>query len=323
MDEATGFTTHSSAVPRPPFLVATVADMCVDLILHGDVRPRFHQQEQIVQSYSLELGGSANIFACQMAKLGVPTAVLGCVGADPFGDLVLQRLTQAGVHLSLVRRSSSFPTGLGVHLSAPDDRAILTVLGTIDATQPSDLPAAPAAVCRHWHVASPFLLRSLTSAWPEFLRRAKSSGVTVSLDPNWDTSQAWNIVADLLPWIDVLLPNEAEALALTGAATVEQAALQLARSCPLVVVKCGPRGAIAVHRDRIVEAGPSLVPTPDGRPIDTVGAGDNFDAGFLCAWLAAGSIGECLSLGSLCAAASLACPGGIQGQYRRPSAASG
>ncbi|HEY1902781.1 MAG TPA: carbohydrate kinase family protein [Terracidiphilus sp.] len=297
------------------FDVVTAADMCVDLILQGNTRPQFSQHEQIVSSYCLELGGSANIFATQMAKLGAHTAVLGYVGCDAFGDFALQRLKDCGVNLSLVKRDSSIPTGLGVALVEADDRAILTVLGSIDSSQPCDLPRYLGDLCKHWHVASPFLLRGLRSAWPEFLGRAKADGLTVSLDPNWDPEEAWEGIKELLPLVDVFLPNKAEATALTGLSDSIEAGRQLAMSCPLVVVKRGSRGAIAVRGDRVWEIEASPVRTSDGHPVDTVGAGDNFDAGFLRAWMLGREIDICLSLGSRCASASLTSEGGIRGQW--------
>jgi sugar/nucleoside kinase (ribokinase family) len=299
----------------PLFEVATAADMCVDLILQGNTRPQFGQREQIVNSYCLELGGSANIFATQMAKLGARTAVLGYVGSDPFGDFILQRLMESGVDSSLVKRYSSIATGLGVTLAEPDDRAILTVLGSIDLSRPCDLPSSPRSISKHWHVASPFLLRGLRSAWPQFLGRAKADGLTVSLDPNWDPDETWEGIKELLPLVDVFLPNEAEATALTGLSDSIEAGCQLAMSCPLVVVKRGSRGAIAVREGRVWEIAASRVPTSDGNPVDTVGAGDNFDAGFLRAWMLGKEIDACLSLGSLCASASLSSASGIRGQW--------
>jgi sugar/nucleoside kinase (ribokinase family) len=289
--------------------------MCVDLILQGNTRPQFGQREQIVNSFSLELGGSANIFATQMAKLGARTAVLGYVGCDAFGDFALQRLKESGVDSSLVKRESSIVTGLGVTLAEADDRAILTVLGSIDASRPCDLPSSPRSITRHWHVASPFLLRGLRSAWPHFLSRAKADGLTVSLDPNWDPDETWEGIKELLPLVDVFLPNDAEATALTGLSDSTEAACRLAMSCPLVVVKRGSRGAIAVREGRVWEIPASSVPTLDGIPVDTVGAGDNFDAGFLRAWMLGKEIDACLSLGTLCATASLCSAGGIRGQW--------
>lgn len=305
---------HDVEAGNPPFDVLTVSDMCVDLILRGNVRPRFGQQEQIVGSYSLELGGSANIFASQIARLGLRSGVLGYAGSDLFGDFAVRRLTECGVDVSLVRRTAAVPTGLGVHLDESGDRAILTATGTIDATQPADLPVAPEKLCRHWHLASPFLLRSLRSSWSDFLHRARTAGVTISFDPNWDTEQEWHWITDLLPSVNVFLPNEAEAKALTGADDPADAARQLAKDGPLVIVKCGSRGAIAVNGNEVIEVGALPVPTRDGIPVDTVGAGDNFDAGFVAAWISHSPLRECLSLGSLCASASLACAGGIAGQ---------
>lgn len=303
---------------QPLCEVATVADMCVDLIVRGNVRPQFSQREQIVDSYCLELGGSANIFASQMAKLGARTAVIGYVGSDLFGDFILQRLLESGVDISLVKRDSSVATGLGVTLAEADDRAILTFLGSIDLSRPSDLPVSPRSICRHWHVASPFLLRSLRSTWKQFLGHVKADGLTVSLDPNWDIDEKWEGIKDLLPLIDVFLPNDAEAMALTGLTDSTEAARQLAKSVPLVVVKRGSQGVIAVSDDKVWEIEASQVNTFDAAPIDTVGAGDNFDAGFLRAWMLGRDINECLYLGRLCASASLCFAGGIQGQWTGP-----
>jgi ribokinase len=303
----------------PPLCeVATVADMCVDLILRGNVRPQFGQREQIVDGYCLELGGSANIFACQMAKLGARTAVIGYVGSDFLGDFILRRLTESGVDVSLIKRDNSVPTGLGVTLAEANDRAILTFLGSIDLGRPTDLPGSPRNICRHWHVASPFLLRGLRGAWKEFLERAKADGLTVSLDTNWDPEEKWDGISDLLPLVDVFLPNDAEATALTGITDSAEAARQLAKSGPLVVVKRGPRGAIALSNGGTWEIDASQAVPFDGTPIDTVGAGDNFDAGFIRAWLLRLDVNECLRLGHLCAFASLSAAGGIQGQWTGP-----
>ncbi len=298
--------------------VATVADMCVDLVLRGNVRPQFSQREQIVESYCLELGGSAGIFASQMAKLGARTAVIGYVGDDSFGNFILKRLVESGVDVSLVKQDRSLRTGLGVTLAEPDDRAILTFLGSIDSTRPSDLPNSPGEMCRHWHIASPFLLRSLRATWKQFLQRAKADGLTVSLDPNWDPDEQWDGIKDLLPLVDVFLPNDAEATALTGLTDSTEAARQLAKSGPLVVVKRGAQGAIAVSGDRVWESKAPQAPSFAGTPIDTVGAGDNFDAGFLRGWMLGKDMNECLRLGHLCASASLSAAGGIQGQWTGP-----
>ncbi|MEW5979763.1 MAG: sugar kinase [Acidobacteriota bacterium] len=303
----------------PQFDIALAADMCVDLVLKGNVRPQFQQVEQLVKEYSLEIGGSANIFASQMAKLGARVCVIGYVGLDLFGDFLLHRLRETSVGTGLVRCDPAVRTGLGVSLTEQNDRAILTFLGGIAAVGPADLPSSPKALTRHWHVASFFLMERLRPVWKTFLTQCRSAGVTVSFDSNWDPQMRWEGVHDLLPSVDVFLPNEQEALAISGEPNPIAAGRALSKLGPLVVVKRGEKGAIAIRGDRHWESLPE-------RPVavaDTIGAGDNFDAGFVCGWLSGSKIEDCLALAHRCAAASLAAAGGIEGQLRKSCFASG
>ena len=307
-----GYTTRP--MPGPDrWDVALVADMCVDLVLRGNVRPQFRQIEQTIEQYCLEAGGSGNIFATQMVKLGARAGVIGVVGVDPFGRFLLERLRETGLDLSLVRRDASRRTGLGVALSEPDDRAILTYPGTIAATEPDDLPDRPETLCRHWHIASYFLLTPLRGGWKAFLERCRGAGVTTSFDPNWDPEARWESVTDLLPSVDVFLPNEQEAAAICGVADPLEAARALSLQGPLVVVKRGRDGAVAAGAGEVWTLRPDPAETPPV-VIDSVGAGDNFDAGFIRAWLLGRPVPECLALGHRCAVASLAASGGLAGQ---------
>jgi ribokinase len=307
---------QSNHAPRAPLNVLTVSDMCVDLVVTGNVRPQFHQVEQIVGDYAVELGGSANIFATQLAKLGERIGVVGYIGCDRFGEFALQELRELGVDTTFVKRDSSLKTVLGIALTEPGDRAILTYLGSIDATQPADLQETLLDSCRHWHLASYYLLRRLRPAWPDWLQQCRKAKITVSLDTNWDPDNRWDGAKELLPYVDVFLPNEAEAHALTGEADVWKAARLLAAKGPLVVVKCGKKGAIAVHGDKTWEIKASECQDSPLSVVDTTGAGDNFDAGFLRGWLLGHSIDASLRLGHRCALGSLSCAGGIRGQLR-------
>jgi len=265
-----------------------------------------------VEAYLLELGGSANIFASQFVKLGGKAGVIGWTGEDPLGELVMKRLSELGIDTSRVRPHPKFKTGLGLALTEPDDRAILTYLGTIDSVTPADLDAGDLFTCRHWHIASYFLLTRLRPFWPEWLRTCRRQGVTTSLDTNWDPADQWTGVRDLLPHLDLFFPNEAEALAVSGAPTVAAAGEELARLGPLVVIKRGAKGATAFQGERRWVSPP--LPVPDGTVVDAIGAGDNFDAGFLRAWLLQHPLEECLELGQRCAVRSLGATGGFEGQ---------
>ncbi len=301
------------------FDALTVSDMCVDVVLTGNVRPQFHQVEQIIGDCSLELGGSANIFAAQLAKLGTRAGVLGWVGKDFFGDFCLQQLKGCGVDSTRVRRHPHLKTGIGFALAEPDDRAILTYMGTIDATQPAHLKKNLLASCRHWHIASFFLLTSLRSSWLSWLRNCRAAGITTSLDTNWDPQNQWADVIELLPFVDIFFPNEAEALAITKATDVYSAARILAASGSLIVLKRGEKGVLAVQGERIWELNLSASAARPLKIVDNTGAGDNFDAGFLHAWLNGKDAEACMQLGHRCAVSSLAAPGGIRGQLKEKS----
>lgn len=301
----------------PPSDVFCVADMCVDLVLTGNVRPAFRQVEQLVESYALELGGSANIFATQFAKLGGRAGLTGWIGSDVFGKFVLEKLCVIGVDTTRVRRHEMLKTGLGVALVEGEERAILTYLGTIDAFQPQDLTDELLDIARHWHIASYFLLKSLRNCWAGWLQRCRAKGLTTSLDTNWDPEARWEGVIELLPLVDVFLPNEAEARAISGAFDLRKAGERLASFGPLVVIKRGSEGAAAFHRGMLWHSPPRRNASAI-RVVDSVGVGDNFDAGFLRAWLLGRSIDQCFDLASRCAAGSLSAAGGIEGQLREP-----
>jgi sugar/nucleoside kinase (ribokinase family) len=311
---ATRHVEASEQISARDFDVSVVCDTCVDLVLTGNVRPQFHQVEQIVDDCSLQLGGSSTIFGSQMAKLGNRVQAIGWIGPDLFGNFVLENLRQAGVDTTTLRPHKTLKTGVGVALSERNDRAILTYMGTIDATQPADLDHKLLINCRHWHISSYFLLGSLRQFWPGWLTKCRQEGVSTSMDTNWDPADQWNGVLSLLPLLDLLFVNDAEARRLTSETDLDRACKRLAADGPLVVVKRGELGALAVKGDSMWQLTPSLETGLPEQVVDATGAGDNFDAGFLSAYLAGKDIHACLTLGHRCAVSSLGYLGAVQGQ---------
>lgn len=297
--------------------IIAVADLCCDIIVSGP-RPEFNQVELLADDYVMDLGGSVGIFASQYAKLGGSIALLGFVGNDMAGKIILERLRQSGVDTSFIQVTGQQKTGLGLNIFSAGDRAMLAYLGTMDESQSSLLTKDWLHKTKHWHIASYFLLQHMTEAWKPWIQQLKTAGITVSLDTNWDPSSQWKNVKDMLPLVDVFLPNEAEAIAISGKNNVTEAGQFLAVICPLVVIKTGEKGAVVFRKDQYIEYPVPEKLTRNLKIADTTGAGDNFDAGFINAWLSGSPERECVLSGFTCAVSSLKELGGIKGQFIKP-----
>jgi sugar/nucleoside kinase (ribokinase family) len=291
------------------FDILVAGEINPDLILTGDVVPVFGQVEKLVDSADLMVGSSSAIFACGAARLGLRVAFAGLCGDDLLGRFMLDEMTQRGVDVSAVRLDPALQTGLTVILNQLGDRAMLTHLGAIQALTADDVQDSLLARARHLHVASYFLQSALQPGLPGLFERAHALGLTTSLDTNWDPSGEWRGVDGLLQGVDVFLPNENEALALTGAKDRETAGKQLNQICQVAVIKSGAAGAIACKSDEVAS-----VPALQVQVVDTVGAGDTFDAGFLYGFLSDWNLEKCLRLAVACGSLSTRAAGGTAAQ---------
>jgi len=295
------------------FDLVVLGDCNPDLVLTGDeIDPSFGQVERYVDAADLMIGGSGGILACGAARLGLRTALVGMVGDDLLGEFMCDALAQRGVDTSGIVVDPSLRTGITVILSRPGDRAILTFPGTISAFDGADLDAKLLVRSRHVHVASYFLQTSLAPRLPALFGEAHKAGATTSVDPNWDPRERWDGgIRELLGSVDVFLPNGEEAVRISGVEGTREAARALAACGPLTAVKLGPGGALAAgNADRLVEI-PGLAGV---EPVDAIGAGDSFDAGFLAGFLSGWPIERALSLGCACGALSTRAIGGTSAQ---------
>lgn len=313
------------------FDLVVVGDCNADLLISGgDVVPAFGQQERLVDEANLTIGGSGGICAAGAARLGLRVAMAGVLGDDIFGRFMRESLRSRGVDMSAVRTDSRIPTGLSIHLIRDDDRAIITNPGTIPELRSQDIDADLLASARHVHVSSYFLQSGLWKGLPDLLRGARDAGAAVSLDSNWDPAETWDQgLSDIYGHLDVLLPNDAEVVKLarahaaaTGHAAVAEgsvadAARMLTQAGPAVVVKLGTEGALAAFPDGQLLRVPAV---PDVTPVDTVGAGDSFDAGYLAARLWGWDTRQALALGAACGALSTRRAGGAAAQATREEA---
>jgi sugar/nucleoside kinase (ribokinase family) len=293
--------------PDAPLDLLIIGDCNPDVLVTGDdVTPAFGQQEKLVAGIDLVIGGSGSITAVAAARLGLRVALAAAIGDDPAGSFMLGQLAAAGVDTNALVVRTDAPTGMTVALSEGKDRAILTAAGAVATLTPRDVPAGLLATARHVHVSSYFLVeRSLGPGLAALLEAARAAGARTSLDTNWDPAQRWGD-GDLraaLAATDLLLPNETEALRLSGAASLPQAMAALG---PGLVIKLGARGALWAEEGQCYRAEP-----PPVTPVDATGAGDCFNAGVIAGLLGGLDLAGAVALGCAVGAASTQAPGGI------------
>ncbi|MEU0034034.1 carbohydrate kinase family protein [Streptomyces sp. NPDC006333] len=312
-----------------------------DLVVIGDANPdvvtgplsgplAFGQREQLVAHAGLVLGGSAAIMACGAARLGLRVAFAGRVGADPAGVFVRDALAGRGVDVGFLVTDPELATPLTVVVTTEDgDRAILTAPGCLTATGAEDVPRELLAAARHVHAASFFLMPRLARSLGAVFTRARALGATTSLDTNDDPAGRWDrgLLDPVLEVTDILLPNAAEARALglypaegqrpgpsrgevvSGEVASGDEAARPPRQPPTVVIKDGGNGALALRGTRPLHA-----PALPVDPVDTVGAGDSFDAGFVAATLRGLDLASALALAVACGSLSTRGHGGTAAQ---------
>ena len=287
---------------RPAYDLLVLGELNPDVVVAcgpGDLQ--FGQAEQLVDAASLTLGSSGAITASAAAAQGLRVAFCGVVGDDAVGSLTVDLLAAQGVDTSRVVVRDGRRTGMTVVLSAPGgDRALLTFPGTMSELSGADLHDLPAA--RHLHTSSFYLQTSLQPALPALYAQARASGTTTSLDPGWDPAQRWLTIRDALGSVDYFLPNTAECSAIAGTTDPVAAARLLASYGPSVAVKRGGDGAVL-----ITSAGEFEVRTTPVVPVDTTGAGDSFNAGFVAGLLDDGD--PCTALTRAVAAGTVAVGG--------------
>ena len=297
---------------RPRILV--IGELNVDIVATGLRSAPEMGAEILADDCELTLGSASAIFAAGLAKLGHDVTFVSQVGRDYFGDFCLRSLQQLGVATRNVVRKADEKTGVTIALSGKRDRALVTHPGAVATLTAGGVDARLLKRHNHLHLTSYYLQQALQPSFAAIFRRAKESGLTTSFDPNSDPSNKWNAsIERVLQHTDVLFLNDREALSLTRSRTAKAALKVLGTKVGCVAIKRGSRGAIAVAGGvTATHSGFSIT------AVDTTGAGDSFDAGFLSAYLRHAPLAECLKIGNACGALSATRIGGTAGQPTEP-----
>ena len=292
----------------PRFDVTLAGELNLDLILYGLPDELPPETELLARDMMLTLGGSSSIVAHNLAALGSRVGFISKIGRDQFGEIALERLAASGVDVSRVRQDEALKTGLTVILQRALWRNMVTYAGTITEVAYEDLDLAYLCDSKHFHLSSYFLQHKLQPRMIELFKQMKAAGLTISMDTNDDPDATWDSgVRDVLPYVDVFLPNEREARKIAGSDDLEVAVSRLAEIVPLIVVKMGAEGAMARRGSERF-----LCPAAKIDIVDAVGAGDSFNSGFLSEYVKGTGLVECLAAGNRAGARSTTRAGGTE-----------
>jgi sugar/nucleoside kinase (ribokinase family) len=292
----------------PKFDVSVIGELNLDLIFYGLPAKLELDREHLATNLSLTLGSSSAIFAHNLARLGSSVGFSSSIGSDSLGPICIERLAEANVDLSRVKKFDGKITGLTVILPQGKERYILTYPGTMADYSLADLDLKYVFDAKHLHVASYFLQRAIQPSLEQIFREAKAAGLTTSLDTNDDPDDRWTPeIQKIFPHLDLLMPNEHEARRMAGVDDIDKAIEILSKKVKTLVLKRGSKGALVVSGDKRFTALPLAVEV-----VDAVGAGDSFNAGFLHQFVRKASLEDCLAFGNVIAALSTTRGGGTE-----------
>ena len=290
------------------FDLTIAGELNLDLILYGLPREMPTERELLATDFRATLGSSSGILAHNFAALGGRVSFSTLIGSDDFGRIALERLSEAGVDVSHTRRHGTISTGITLLLPHGDRRHTLTFPGTMAELRVADLDFDFLTQSRHFHLSSLYLQRGLHAGLCDLLYRLKQAGLTLSLDTNDDPEDRWGApLAEVLPLVDIFMPNEDEVCRMTNCTDLDSAIRALSTAPPVIVVKRGSRGARVYAEGKGTDIAPLSLVT-----VDTVGAGDSFDAGFLRAYLSGKDIITCAQAGNITGGLSTQAAGGTE-----------
>ena len=289
--------------------IVVVGELNVDLVLTGLPSLPAYKELRLARDMRFTLGSSSAIFACNAARLGARVGFVGKVGDDEFGDFMLRSLRQSGVDTSRIIRHTGGRTGICVVMSFPEDYSMVSFPGIRETFRLDEVDFDYVTTARHLHMSSFYIQPALRPDIPTLFRKAKEAGLSTSLDPDHDPNGLWNGgMRGTLPNVDLFLPNEQEATRIAGAGDLDEAVERLRGLAGMTVVKRGAAGVLVVSHDETIAAPGFAV-----QPVDTTGAGDSFNAGFVFKFMQGAPRAECAAWGNACGALSTQALGGTAG----------
>ncbi|SHJ96647.1 Sugar or nucleoside kinase, ribokinase family [Pseudozobellia thermophila] len=284
-----------------------VGELNVDIILNGIQGFPELEKEKIAESMTISLGSSSAIMAANSSVLGTATSFCGITGDDSFGKFLIDELRSKGVDTQYISKWKDHKTGATIVMNYGIERANISYCGTMEFLTMEAIPWKELGSFDHLHISSIFLQKGLRKDIGTILKRAKDKGLTTSLDIQWDPEEKWDFnYRECLPLVDVFLPNKKELLALTQSPDIETGLDQLKAHGNWIAIKLGEEGSMGYADGKTIRCPAYKNP----EYVDSIGAGDSFNAAFIKKFLSGAEPRECLEYGNLMGALNTSSVGG-------------
>ena len=270
--------------------VTAIGLLNIDLIIHGTAPQNLEELITWTGESAIECltAGSIGYFIQDLAKLGLKAGVITTIGDDPFSLIIKKTLTDAGIDISRLITQKNTKTAIGVYmlLFESKKRPMTFQLMTHDpmptAFSNDDLNYIFNSRLLHIGGYLHFPQKALID---KLIKQAKKHGVKVSMDPQFPLQpldKPWLTVMPDLKNLDILLVDENEALGLTDTENIEDAAdILLNKGTNILVIKMGEKGCLVCNQDEHIQKPAIQVENI----VDSIGAGDAFDSGFITGYL--------------------------------------
>jgi len=188
--------------------------------------------------------------------------LIAAVGNDFYGDFIVSELQKLGIDTTLILRSTRNNTGLTVALTDSNERAFITYKGANGEILLEDIDPEIIKDARHVHILG--YCKETHGNFKALVEKAKASGLSVSFDVGWDSTQEWDKrIFELLSLVDIFMPNEIEALSYTMSKSAEAALEILSKYVPTAAIKLGSRGSIGKRNGVVARRPPFKIDTVD------------------------------------------------------------
>lgn len=265
------------------------------------------------------VAGAESNTAIGLARIGHQVGWISKVGHDEFGQYMLSFLRGEQVDVSQVKTDNKAPTGVFFKERRRTDSTRVYYYRAGSAASrltPKDLDPDYISQARYLHITgiTPALSASCIATIQACIEIANKAGVQISFDPNlrlklWPAAKAKEVFLDIIPHVQLVLASEEEATLITNETDPQRAAQKILQMGPAqVVIKQGAQGALGVTANESIEAPALKVET-----VETVGAGDAFNAGFLSGQLRGWNLADSLHLGNIMGAMATTVPGDVEG----------